>query len=876
MNISVSGSAPIGATINNSSDSPSLFQLADRLHERLLSVPGLSPFLAMCAQQPDFAHNPVPSSVVPPGKRIDPVSHLWQFFRLGSSLCALFNALSPKTPLTVVVTNDVKTCKRSVYDFVQACKSELNYPDDELFTISNVFSDNTTDLLKVIHTVKLLLDTLEERHLISPIEEKVIEPAVATDKRAKTVEELLLTERKYVQDLELLLDYQTQLQESGLLSQDTIHYLFPNLNILIDFQRRFLIGIEYHAQLPPEEQRIGSVFLNFQDGFEVYEGFALNQKKACEIVSQESAKLMALKDVLEPKYALPAFLIKPIQRICKYPLLLRQLVKLTSPDASNYQDQKDALEAIMKVTSKVNEQQRRVENISIVRELSERLTDWKGHDVDDFGSLLHDGIFPVIKNGAERDYHLYLFENIILCCKEVAPSKKPMSLSSKKAKPKRPNPLILKGRIYIAYITNVSKYDTAGYYLHIAWGRDDASDTGFFDIRFRNTEQLDQWCSTITQMTEHYNIDPSSEPYQSSNIGMSHSKEQLSGFNGTSLDEPSDDEYSSPTSVVPMINSAAAQYQQQHYQHHQNHFSSSEDDYTLSSDLQSRLNVRQDSVTSLSTLPSSSQYQNSRTRAASYPVLQNHVHLSKPQYHSMNQSHNLQYQQINSHTSISSSSTSATNSTSDLSDTVVTSGSPHRLLGQEPSRNNLNGESALTATLGALNGTNEKLTSISSSTSSIVASEASSASSSSDSGTIISGLPGNGTLASALTCALSNVINKKPEPKIKVKLHFLDDTFALIVPFAITYTELLERVERKIRLCGTQTPSPLRIKYKDEDDDFVTMRSDDDIMMAIEPKLLELGPEYILQVQNTMKQNGGKLVPPLLGNKMDLLTIWAA
>lgn len=120
-------------------------------------------------------------------------------------------------------------------------------------------------------------------------------------------------------------------------------------------------------------------------------------KKACEIAASESAKLMALSDILEPKYQLPAFLIKPIQRICKYPLLLKQLVKFTSEDAPNYTDQLDAWNSMIQVTSKVNEQQRRVENISVVKELSERLTDWKGHDIDDFGQLLHDGVFPVIK-----------------------------------------------------------------------------------------------------------------------------------------------------------------------------------------------------------------------------------------------------------------------------------------------------------------------------------------------------------------------------------------------------------------------------------------------------------------------------------------------
>lgn len=855
-----------------STSNPSLFQLADHLQARLGSVPGLTPFLTMCAGLPGPLHNSVSAPVIPPGKHIDPVTHLWQFFRLGSSLCALFNALHPKTPLNVVVTNDVKTCKRSVYDFVQACKSELAYADDQLFTISNVFSDNTTDLLKVIHTVQLLLDTLQERNLIESLpEQKPQEPAAPTDKRAKVVEELLLTERKYVQDLELLLTYQARLQSSGLLSADTIHYLFPNLNILIDFQRRFLVGIEYHAQLPPEEQRIGSVFLTFQEGFEVYEGFALNQKKACEIAASESAKLMALSDILEPKYQLPAFLIKPIQRICKYPLLLKQLVKFTSEDAPNYTDQLDAWNSMIQVTSKVNEQQRRVENISVVKELSERLTDWKGHDIDDFGQLLHDGVFPVIKNGAERDYHLYLFENIILCCKEVAPSKKPMTLSSKKSKAKRPSPLILKGRIYIAYITNVSKYDTSGYYLHIAWGRDDASDTGFFDIRFRNSEQLEQWCSTIMSMTERYNVDSPNEYTDASSAakkrGITDAKTYSTvntAFNGTSLDDASDDEYMGPTNVVPMINSVAAQFQQNGGQHH----------YGADDEFNPKLNL-QDSNTSLSSLHAH-KYQVPRSRAASFPVIQGPpIHVAKPHHQSMHPTthhHNHHISnQLHESASISSSTTSATTSMSDLSDTVLSSGSPNPLLAPKSSQSNLNNESPLSATLGALNGT-KKFGSVSSLSSSSV----STSSQSSDQGTIVNGLPGNGTLASALSCALSPVINNKPEPKMKVKLHFLDDAFILIVPFAITYTELLERVERKIRLCGKQTPNPLRIKYKDEDDDFVTMRSDDDIMMAIEPKLSELGSEYILQVQTMVKESGGTRGPTLLGNKVDLLTVWAA
>lgn len=57
----------------------------------------------------------------------------------------------------------------------------------------------------------------------------------------------------------------------------------------------------------------------------------------------------------------------------------------------------------------------------MVEELRNRVEDWKGHDVKHFGPLVLEDTFAVIKNDSERDYHVYLFEKIILCCKEVGP-----------------------------------------------------------------------------------------------------------------------------------------------------------------------------------------------------------------------------------------------------------------------------------------------------------------------------------------------------------------------------------------------------------------------------------------------------------------------
>lgn len=45
------------------------------------------------------------------------------------------------------------------------------------------------------------------------------------------------------------------------MDQDTIHLLFPGLNKLVNFQRKFLIRLESIAELPWADQRWGLPFI---------------------------------------------------------------------------------------------------------------------------------------------------------------------------------------------------------------------------------------------------------------------------------------------------------------------------------------------------------------------------------------------------------------------------------------------------------------------------------------------------------------------------------------------------------------------------------------------------------------------------------------
>ena len=78
------------------------------------------------------------------------------------------------------------------------------------------------------------------------------------------------------------------------------------------------------------------------------------------------------------------------------------------------------------------------------------------------------------------------------------------------------------------------------------------------------------------------------------------------------------------------------------------------------------------------------------------------------------------------------------------------------------------------------------------------------------------------------------VINGHSQP-VKVKVHFHEDIFVIQVPRATDYDDLVEKVGRKIRLCGPRRDDgPLRVKYRDEDGDMVSLGSTEDVQMAFE------------------------------------------
>ncbi|KAK0529521.1 Guanine nucleotide exchange factor for Cdc42p [Tilletia horrida] len=492
----------------------------------------------------------------------EPVSKLWATFRLGTPLCALFNALhvqpidtsaptstngAPPTQPSVgpagqrllAVNNDLahlrhnpRECKKLAAHFIMAVRKELDWGPDEIFSVSDLYLDDTNGFVKVVRTVSKLLDVFASRGLLVPTQDPAAGNAgsegagAAQGGLAWSVNELLNTERKYVQDLEAMQNYARALQTYNILPPDTIHRLFGNLNALVDVSRRFLISVEENARRPSDDQHFGHAVMAMESDFAVYEPFCANYSQALDTINAETPNMLRLKECpgseeyyLTPNYELPSLLIKPVQRICKYPLLLEQIIKNTPDGAAHKEELLDGLHVVKRIAEKVNETQRMQENEQIVKELEVRVDDWKGHNVNTFGPLLLHEHFTVIKSETEREYYVYLFERILLCCKD--PPNLPQNPKDKKKKDKKPTapvpgigkkektPLQLKGRIFTENMTGAYAQTKIGsvlgvpggqYSLQIWWRNEHDIET--LGLKCKNEEQLNKWKTAVNRLID--------------------------------------------------------------------------------------------------------------------------------------------------------------------------------------------------------------------------------------------------------------------------------------------------------------------------------------------------------------------------------------
>ncbi|CAG9136207.1 unnamed protein product [Plutella xylostella] len=284
------------------------------------------------------------------------------------------------------------------------------------------------------------------------------------DKLRKVLCELVDTERAYVKHLNNLLEnYLEPLKRETFLSNAEINALFGNIQEIVAFQRQFLQNLEDAIEAEPNFHHfefssqfknvlfaVGSAFLYYVNHFKLYSSFCASHSKAQKVLHPNEGN-QALQEFLaarNPKQqhssTLESYLIKPIQRILKYPLLLQQMRNLTEDDSEEHQHLVEALKGMEKVAEHINEMQRIHEEYGAIFDHLFRQHQKSCKQPIDLspGDLLYYGgvewlnisdFLGKIKKGLELHAMCFVFKSavVFLCKERLRQKKKLMGVSSK-------------------------------------------------------------------------------------------------------------------------------------------------------------------------------------------------------------------------------------------------------------------------------------------------------------------------------------------------------------------------------------------------------------------------------------------------------------
>ncbi|XP_061539990.1 kalirin-like isoform X4 [Phycodurus eques] len=260
-----------------------------------------------------------------------------------------------------------------------------------------------------------LSDSDPEVNLSDPSHQVSDEKRRSARKKEYIMAELLQTERVYVRDLQECIEtYMWEMTSGsedvppGLNNRDDV--VFGNIQDIYEFHNSiFLKELENYEQLPED---VGHCFVTWADKFHMYVTYCRNKPDSSLLIQQHGAGFF---EEVQRRHGLAnsisSALIKPVQRITKYQLLLKELLACCEEGKGEI---KEGLDVMLSVPKRANDAM----HVSMLEGLEE------GLEVQ--GELLLQDSFLVwepkslIRKG--RDRHLFLFELSLIFSKEIKDS----------------------------------------------------------------------------------------------------------------------------------------------------------------------------------------------------------------------------------------------------------------------------------------------------------------------------------------------------------------------------------------------------------------------------------------------------------------------
>ncbi|XP_054741281.1 uncharacterized protein LOC129246457, partial [Anastrepha obliqua] len=243
-------------------------------------------------------------------------------------------------------------------------------------------------------------------------ENELMDPHSGMSVLERAMLEMVDSERSYVEDLgQVIRGYLSDWKERACLRYDELKILFSNIEEIYEFNSTLLKQLINSGMEPG---KIAKCFIDLRERFDVYTTYCTSYPEAISLLTKllqathTNALLTSTQKMLQHKLPLGSYLLKPVQRILKYHLLLDNLRK--------HCDVKEVLQAyeiMRQVARNIDQVKRKLEQQIRVKELSGILDGWLGPELTVLGELRQEGL--LMEHNKPR--MVFLFDTMLIITK---------------------------------------------------------------------------------------------------------------------------------------------------------------------------------------------------------------------------------------------------------------------------------------------------------------------------------------------------------------------------------------------------------------------------------------------------------------------------
>ncbi|KAI9288262.1 hypothetical protein BC943DRAFT_318097 [Umbelopsis sp. AD052] len=250
------------------------------------------------------------------------------------------------------------------------------------------------------------------------------------------VQELLETEQDYVENLVILVEvFLRRLIALPWITQEQKDTVTRNAEDILKFQLNFLDLLEDACEQSVKSNivlPVAECFIEMGNGFSIYTQYCVQHELALNVCRELSSKVewqMFEHDAMvEAEHTSPQrklqfqdFLIKPVQRICRYQLLLKEIWK-TRPNAQHDMTElQEALQIMHSVVNTINNEKQKQDVTLMTNRFIERLEgDWRlnKRSLQLLGNVIYSGALEMLSlhqiNQKVKYYGCFLFSTYMV------------------------------------------------------------------------------------------------------------------------------------------------------------------------------------------------------------------------------------------------------------------------------------------------------------------------------------------------------------------------------------------------------------------------------------------------------------------------------